>query len=527
MSSHARQNVYDGLFACKQGVFWIEPYLQLGDDGTGKSFEIVWFSPFSKKYWRAERRRSPKHCWVNLDIERVSVVSLPSPESRDAGSKHGGNQLASTEFKQLVATLPVEVGWDEQEYRLLVNGCEVFASRYLAPSNRIAVFGDFADGRKGAADTARTILKFDPSLLVIPGDIVYDHGRLSEYHRYFFPAVNGVATADGDDTPQIVLDHEQFIAVGEKRRTAKTDDWRGNDPAAVGAPLLRSRASVAALGNHDIGLVKTASMTPINLNCGKTAKTVEFDPGRYDDLFAYFHIFRQPANGPVVPFRLVKPGIVNDPRANKLRLRFGDDFLRKTNFAFDWLNTHWTVLDANRYMDWSIQQLRAWLRADLRKAKKADWKFLVYHQPPFNSDVKYWNEQRMRLIFDILQEEKVDMTFSGHCHYYERHRPLRFRATAKKPADDGTVDGALLIDQQYDGVTNCRPQGVINLITGCGGQTVSEMHKRGITDYSKSTCKVIDDKRSFTLLDVDGKRLTVRQVTDAGDEIDKFVIDKR
>lgn len=502
MSRQVRQNALDGLFACKQGVFWIEPYLQLGGDGTGKSFEIVWFSPFGKKFWRAERRRAPGDCWENLDIERVSVVTLPR---------------TSIGFKQLVARLPVEADCPAQEYRLLVNGSEVFHSGYKSPSSRMVVFGDYADGRKGAADTARAIMGFDPSLLVIPGDVVYDHGRLSEYWRYYFPALNDSLDAGFSD----VLDGHAHDG------GANTYIPGAIRNGAIGAPLLRSRVSVAALGNHDIGLVKTAMLEPINLNCGKKAQTVEFDPERYDDLFAYFHIFRHPRNGPNLPFRLVKPGIVNHVSANKLRLRFGEDFLRRTNFSFDWLNTHWLVIDANRYMNWTLPRLRAWLRADLKAARRADWKFVVFHQPGVNSDIKYWNEQRMRLVFDILQEEKVDLTFSGHCHYYERHRPLRFRSTVKQAAADGTVDGVMTIDYNYDGITNLRPQGVIGLVTGAGGQIVSEMYKRDNMKLAESSIKLIEDRRSFTVLDVDGKVLTVRQVADSGDEIDRFLIDKR
>src|SRR5262249_20194234 len=157
----------------------------------------------------------------------------------------------------------------------------------------------------------------------------------------------------------------------------------------------------------------------------------------------------------------------------------------------------------------------------------ADWKFVVVHQPAFNSDWKYRFEQRIRLIYDILQEGGVDIVFSGHCHYYERHRPVVFKPTADRPAEDGTVSGTMTIDHDFDGERNRRPKGVLSIVTGAGGQTVSDEARRSPDDYSETTVKLIDDRRSFTVLDTDGKVLTLRQISDKNEEVDRLVIDKR
>jgi hypothetical protein len=37
----------------------------------------------------------------------------------------------------------------------------------------------------------------------------------------------------------------------------------------------------------------------------------------------------------------------------------------------------------------------------------------------------------------------------------------------------------------------------------------------------------VDDRHSFSLLDIDGNRLTFRQLDEAGSELDRFVIQKR
>ena len=36
-------------------------------------------------------------------------------------------------------------------------------------------------------------------------------------------------------------------------------------------------------------------------------------------------------------------------------------FPRMANFSFDFGNGHWTVLDANPYVDWTNRELQAWV----------------------------------------------------------------------------------------------------------------------------------------------------------------------
>ena len=45
-----------------------------------------------------------------------------------------------------------------------------------------------------------------------------------------------------------------------------------------------------------------------------------------------------------------------------------------TNFSFDYGNAHYLVLDANAYMDWTDEKLRAWLEEDLKTASQATWR---------------------------------------------------------------------------------------------------------------------------------------------------------
>ena len=43
-----------------------------------------------------------------------------------------------------------------------------------------------------------------------------------------------------------------------------------------------------------------------------------------------------------------------------------------SNYSFDYANSHWLVLDANPYMNWTDQSLRNWVADDLAKTKLSD-----------------------------------------------------------------------------------------------------------------------------------------------------------
>lgn len=425
-------------------AFFIEPYLQLGRKPNGRFYELVWFSSIGRQHWRAQHRPHARARWTNVEVWRNDRLKLP-------GAK----------VKQFLARVPHGEKSNGGEYRLLLNDKPVFASTYKAPGNRVVVFGDFADtAGDREKQTARATLAHDPSLIVMPGDLVYEHGRVAEFREKFFPVLNA-----GDESK--------------------------------GAPLLRSRVVAACLGNHDVGLPKDCEVEEV---C------------RWNDLFGYFYLLRQPGNGPRLPSRLVRNMVGGRKKGKLLMKSFGTGFTRFANFSFDWGNQHWVVLDANTYMDWSKEELRAWLRKDLA-ASRADWKLVVFHQAPFNSDFKYRFDQRMRAIFDILQEESVDVVFCGHCHYYERHFPLK-------------VEGAQnIIDRNFDGVTKTKPQGIIEIITGASGSLVTE---HAIPkDIVPTSAKLVYDKNSVTVLDVDGRVATIRQIATDGTEVDRIVIDKR
>jgi hypothetical protein len=310
------------------------------------------------------------------------------------------------------------------------------------------------------------------------GDIVYGAGRISEYRHHYFPIFNADEAS-----------------------------------ATTGAPLIRSVPTIGAPGNHDSGRPNFQ---------------------RYPDAMAYFLYWDQPLNGPRTS--LDAKGIPAVNPGDKGRTEFlagaGDRFPRMGNFSFDYGNSHWTVLDSNNYVDFTDQELRAWVKKDLESARNATWRFVGFHHPGFNSAKEHFDDQWMRLLSDIFEEEKVDVVFMGHVHNYQRSFPLTFAAKpgpdGKMLAKNGDVAGDFKLDKDFgDGMKNTKPKGVIYIVTGGGGAGLynPEMQKMPET-WQPFTDKFISEVHSFTVVDIDGKKMKVKQISETGEQVDAWQIVK-
>src|SRR5207245_118312 len=145
--------------------------------------------------------------------------------------------------------------------------------------------------------------------VVITGDIVYPRGRLAEYREKFFPVY--------------------------ANRTASP---------VSGAPLLGSTLFIAAAGNHDV--------------------TRDFDAN--PDPMAYFYYWSQPLNGPIgeAGARSTPTPTGDATRIQAFQDAAGANYPRMMNFSCDVDDVHWTILDANPYVDWDDPALRDWLERD-------------------------------------------------------------------------------------------------------------------------------------------------------------------
>ena len=287
---------------------------------------------------------------------------------------------------------------------------------------------------------------------MVPGDVVYEYGLISEYREKFWPVYNA------------------------------------EEPSASGAPLLRSVPFVAAPGNHD---------------------TETRDLDKYPDALAYYLFWDQPLNGPLGreggPF--VPPLTGSEANRQAFTAAAGKAYPRMTNFSFDYGNAHWTIVDANPYVDWTDSELKNWVAADLAAAKDATWRFVAFHHPGFNSAREHYEQQHMRLLSPIFEAGKVDLVFNGHVHNYQRSYPLRFvpdkQGTLLVGGRDGktvrgrVVNGRWTLDKSFDGRTDTTPDGVIYIVTGAGGQKLYNPEQNDDPDsWQKFTDKFISKVHS-------------------------------
>lgn len=266
----------------------------------------------------------------------------------------------------------------------------------------------------------------------------------------------------------------------------------------------KSTLFVGATGNHD-----TASQADISTG---------------PDSYAYYYFWKQPLNGPAnapgPEFKSKMPGDVEAIAKNA-----GPNYARRGNFSFDYGTVHWTVIDSNAYVDWKNPELLAWLENDLKSAANMPWRVVTYHHPGFNSSKAHFKDQRMREINSILERHKVALVFTGHVHNYQRTHPLTFKTTTPATPKSTEVGGDFAFDKEFDGVTNTKPKHPIHLVTGAGGARLYDPEQT--TDkasWQPFTLKFISTQHSFTVVDAEAKKLTVRQIGEKGDELDRFVV---
>jgi predicted phosphodiesterase len=454
----------------QQSDFLVKPYLQIGKKPSPQSLQVLWHAVVSNDVWLAEYKSSGANEWIKSENQTSSRIAVAGIDPF---------LVYSASFTGLIPGSPFM-------YRVSKNGKIVFNAEAKAlkspeQSYRIAITGDIAAGTKQAGKIAYGIYKSNPDVVAVAGDIVYSQGLISEYKTKFWPVYN----ADNVDT--------------------------------TGVPLLRSIPTFAAVGNHD-------------------ADTRNLD--RFPGALAYYHFWEQPLNGPVgKEGGALVPSLKASYENRKAFLDgAGDKYPQMTNFSFDYGNAHWTVVDSDVYVDWSDSTLRDWVIKDLEKGKDDMWRFVLFHHPGFNSSRVHYEQQQMRLLAPIFEKGKVDLVFAGHVHNYQRSYPLyfvpdNFGSQLVSGADNRrrgkVVNGRWTLDKKFDGKTNTKPDGVIYIVTGAGGQSLYNPEQTKDTDsWQKFTARFESTVHSFTLLDVNGSVLTLSQVDINGKEVDRVKITK-
>jgi len=457
-----------------EGPFLVKPYLQIGHSPAAGSLILLWHAGDADSQWEVEYRSGTDRAW------RKARAASADPIAVTGVDRHWICRAVLTGLDKGSAFT----------YRVRKADEIVFSAESRAPKGvdqayRFVAFGDGGANTPEQKSIAYRAFQEKPDFVMIPGDIVYARGRASEYRENFWPVYN----AD-QASPE------------------------------VGAPLLRASLFIAAPGNHDIATR---------------------DLEKYPDGLAYFYYWQQPLNGPTGEEGSAHVPALSGSDANKKAFlgAAGDAYPRMANFSFDYGNAHWTVLDSNPYVDWTDQGLRAWVERDLASAKGATWRFVAFHHPGFNSAREHYEQQQMRQMAAVFDVGAVDVVFSGHVHNYQRSYPLHFvpgpdgddkpvAGKDGKPIAKGKlVTGRWRLDKSFDGATNTRPDGVIYLITGAGGQHLYNPEQNDDPgSWQPFTHKFASKVHSLTVADVDGSTLTVRQVTADGQELDRFVVTK-
>jgi hypothetical protein len=470
--------------------FLEKPYLQLGDApklSPSESLVLMWHTENTRSDWRVEVRSSKDSAWRAVAPPTSQVISAPAGQpavaGKDGAKKDAPASPAIDAHLVYRAALTGLLPGEEFRYRILKVGRPVFdasarARKSAAQPFRFVLFGDCGQGTPSENNIAYQAYLAKPDFLFIPGDIVYSSGRISEYRERFYPTYNA------------------------------------DEPAAtIGAPLLRSVPFIAAPGNHDTALNNYR---------------------RFPDALAYFLYWDQPLNGPSIPSGTPKAAhvLTGSEAAQPIFLKgAGKRYPQMANFSFDYGNSHWTVLDANTYMDWNSPILREWLTKDLAAAQSATWRFVAFHQPGFNSAREHFAEQFMRLLSPLFEANHVDIVFAGHVHNYQRSFPLTF-VPALQPdgapvGPRGEVAGEWRLDKTFRDGANEGPHGVIYIVSGSGGASLYNPEQQ--TDpgsWQGFTDKFISSVHSLSVVDIDGRTFRLKQVSETGEVVDSFQIAK-
>jgi predicted phosphodiesterase len=454
-----------------EDVFVVKPYLQIGRDPSAGSLQLLWNTPDISTDWSVELQSGSNGEWKKAEALKSSRIAVAGVAPR----------------KVYNATLSGLVSGGVFHYRILKEGKVVFSSEAIAPKTadqpyRFVAFGDIGAGTPEQKAIANRAYLSKPDVVVVPGDLVYEYGLVSEYDTHFWPVYN----AD---------------KVGE-----------------AGVPMMRSIPFISVPGNHDID----------NRNIDK-----------YPDGLAYFFFWNQPLNGPLGDEGgpIVPALTATEPNRKAFLEAAGDAYPRMANYSFNYGNAHWTVLDSNPYVDWTNKELQNWVTNDLAAAKNATWHFVMFHHPGFNSSREHYEQQHMRLLSPIFEAGNVDVVFNGHLHNYQRSFPLTFvpdkKGTLLIGGKDGktirgrVVNGQWKLDKSFNGKSKTTPKGIIYLVTGAGGQKLYNIEQNDDPDsWQKFTDKFVSNVHSFTVADVKGKTLTIRQITAEGKVLDKFKVTK-
>lgn len=164
------------------------------------------------------------------------------------------------------------------------------------------------------------------------------------------------------------------------------------------------------------------------------------------------------------------------------------------------LDSNLTDFDGAMTRDILKETVAPWLRKVLTECD-ATWRFVYFHHPFYTGSTHpAEGGGHMKDAFvGIFEECGVDVVFCGHNHLYERTAPIR--------RDAVVPDG----------------EGVVYIVTGAGGKN---RYPEAVNPPAYIRA-FNDEVFSFTVVDVSPTRVEIRQIDEHGEELDRYVLDKR
>ena len=173
----------------------------------------------------------------------------------------------------------------------------------------------------------------------------------------------------------------------------------------------------------------------------------------------------------------------------------GPENWKTENYSFDYGNVHFCVMGIN-----GPDEVGEWIKKDLTETDKT-WKIGTYHFPIYYSNPAGHNFD----AFPWMREgvDMCDIMLAGHEHNFSRSFPIKNDAIFAKPS-----------------------QGTIHYMLSNAGGGAPGCHSQQSIFHAAFYPQEIEERPSFALFEVDGKKMKITSFLGLGDDIEADIIDE-
>lgn len=209
-------------------------------------------------------------------------------------------------------------------------------------------------------------------------------------------------------------------------------------------------------------------------------------------------------------------------------------------YSFDYANIHFISLNSygkvnGLMMHDTIGAQIEWLKSDLENNQQ-QWTVLYWHHPPYtmgshNSDTELDLVYIRERVIPILDRYKVDLVLCGHSHCYERSK-LMHGHYGMEETFDSYIHNASHSSGAYNNTPESCPyikdsnnssnEGIVYVVAGSAGKLSGT---QGLFPHNAMYIGTAAVAGSL-LIEVDGKRLDAKFITEAGVVYDQFTMMK-